>query len=1176
MKRLTAILLAMLMLAGIGAFSPVSAAEEGIVKAPYTFMDTCYSPELGVYVAVAKDMTHARRPNSQTTPGQIFYSNDGVVWTQAKVPAENRDLIHFANPETAQGVVWWKKEGVFVAVANNKLIISRDGANWTANAAWWHESDGNLRTRSNTTIAVNDNQLVTVTGSVIRTYDSLDEQFAAYQVGSGLNMQAAGVSTDEPTVYFGLAQNYYHIVTGRDETKPPPNTIGTKIDETKTAAPVETVYSEKLGGWIVLNQTDTMHIVTKKATSCVDVKNLSLSNGEKNKAVLSAAAVSGDTVILGNADGNLFTAPLTMDSIKSPETAWELVAPYDDDIKIPAGDAIRSITAINDGMFFFATPMNLYVALKSEDSWTYYDMVKTMIALEGERRIEIPASGSVTHELKAKAVTWKGQQTGGDTASVEVVGTVPEGVSVEAMDDELSVTVSSAVKSGCQFDVKVTAENGQSKTFEILIVDETGVAIEGFDDLLVPSVGESSAQYSYCAVVVGSDGKPMTTRNAVIEVEQSSVPSGVTVEKRGGSEVVFIVTPSAGNASIIVNATSEMNPEYKAKKVIKLSERYVAKVEITSGAESIVISDSEDEKIQYTAQVYDQMETDMKLEHCKWIVSPTVSGVVMDENSGVMTVTPQAVDGTITVRASSKSDETVYAEMEVVLSYTSLRKVEKDIQALILDTSKPLEQDTTLILPSEGNKYKTQITWKSSNTNLLNLVTMDNKLCGMVISPSRSDEKVTLTATVSLDGKAKTKAFEITIKKADTLCINGDFADGTYNGWEKKSEQTTRTILKENEKNVMQVVGDGVYQQLSLNNDSSYGFEAKVKAEAGSTIRLSSQKGGTLATLTANGTYQDIKGSYDYTKQDKRFDERVYLECDSVMTIDNLRVYEITMELNEVMLAVNKAEYSKKTADITAAKKLLNTFYDLPIKDELLKKLDDIDDSQGGNHYGGGGGGGSKAPSSVGGGSAASSAPALPEKKEDNYTDELDTFLLNFKDMKYHWAREDVEYMAGLNLVSGKETGVFAPEDNISRAEFAVLVTRVMGLEQTAYENSFYDIVSDDWYSGYVQTVKSNNFMNGYDGLFRPEAAISREEIAKVIVEAYNSKTGGKLEKGGALYFNDLSDISYWAYDYIVEAVNLGFVNGVSEEIFAPQNIATRAEAAVMLRRVYDKLNAAE
>ena len=97
--------------------------------------------------------------------------------------------------------------------------------------------------------------------------------------------------------------------------------------------------------------------------------------------------------------------------------------------------------------------------------------------------------------------------------------------------------------------------------------------------------------------------------------------------------------------------------------------------------------------------------------------------------------------------------------------------------------------------------------------------------------------------------------------------------------------------------------------------------------------------------------------------------------------------------------------------------------------------------------------------------------------------------------------------------------------------------------------------------------------MNGYDGLFNPYRLITREEIAKTVVSAYNLKANKQLERGKSLYFNDIDQISSWAYDYIAEAADMGFVNGVTEELFVPKRQATRAEAAVMLKRVYDELN---
>ena len=118
------------------------------------------------------------------------------------------------------------------------------------------------------------------------------------------------------------------------------------------------------------------------------------------------------------------------------------------------------------------------------------------------------------------------------------------------------------------------------------------------------------------------------------------------------------------------------------------------------------------------------------------------------------------------------------------------------------------------------------------------------------------------------------------------------------------------------------------------------------------------KKGGTIAEVTATGDYQDIKASYDYRKQKSSFEDKIYLEYNGELQIKQLKVFEITLELNKVSSAVNKAVYSKSSTNINDAKKLVLAFYDLPIREELLDKLNSINPSSGGNSGGGGGGGG--------------------------------------------------------------------------------------------------------------------------------------------------------------------------------------------------------------------------
>ena len=153
----------------------------------------------------------------------------------------------------------------------------------------------------------------------------------------------------------------------------------------------------------------------------------------------------------------------------------------------------------------------------------------------------------------------------------------------------------------------------------------------------------------------------------------------------------------------------------------------------------------------------------------------------------------------------------------------------------------------------------TTISWRSSNEDVI-------KTDGTVIRPSREDKKVTITGVSKKNAASTEVKYELVVKKADNLCINGDLTEDTVQGWFPK-DNTVLSIIKDNEENVLNSSGTGAYQVLTLTNDSSYGFVAKVKATKGSKIRLISEKGGTIAEATATGDYQDIKASYDYRKQ---------------------------------------------------------------------------------------------------------------------------------------------------------------------------------------------------------------------------------------------------------------------------------------------------------------------
>ncbi len=180
-----------------------------------------------------------------------------------------------------------------------------------------------------------------------------------------------------------------------------------------------------------------------------------------------------------------------------------------------------------------------------------------------------------------------------------------------------------------------------------------------------------------------------------------------------------------------------------------------------------------------------------------------------------------------------------------------------------------------------------------------------------------------------------------------------------------------------------------------------------------------------------------------------------------------------------------------------------------------------------------------------------------------------------FVDVTNHWAKQNVEVLASKLVINGKTEDSFVPEDQITRAEFAALLVRALGLEvNTSITNQFVDIVGNEWYAGVVNTAVQEGLATGYDDHnFKPNKTISREEMAVMVTRALKvaekENTISDSEKETLIaQFNDKVYISNWAENSVAVAVREGIINGKTPTTFVPKDNATRAEAATMLIRM--------
>ena len=201
-----------------------------------------------------------------------------------------------------------------------------------------------------------------------------------------------------------------------------------------------------------------------------------------------------------------------------------------------------------------------------------------------------------------------------------------------------------------------------------------------------------------------------------------------------------------------------------------------------------------------------------------------------------------------------------------------------------------------------------------------------------------------------------------------------------------------------------------------------------------------------------------------------------------------------------------------------------------------------------------------------------------------------------FSDTRGHWAENIIASLADAGVVHGVSETEFHPDGTVTRAEFLKMALGAVNIEDTAYrEGECLDVTASDWYGGCVQSALDkglipegmvDNFSvqvietdDGskaqYSGSFHGSLPIKREEMAYLVQSAYQYSLGAeemdKLEVPGDLPFEDVSAISIWAYDGVSQAYANEFIAGMGDGTFAPQQTATRAQAAVIITKMLEK-----
>ncbi|MDR2354836.1 MAG: S-layer homology domain-containing protein, partial [Clostridiales Family XIII bacterium] len=171
------------------------------------------------------------------------------------------------------------------------------------------------------------------------------------------------------------------------------------------------------------------------------------------------------------------------------------------------------------------------------------------------------------------------------------------------------------------------------------------------------------------------------------------------------------------------------------------------------------------------------------------------------------------------------------------------------------------------------------------------------------------------------------------------------------------------------------------------------------------------------------------------------------------------------------------------------------------------------------------------------------------------------------------WAREAIEYMADNKGILGMGDGLFAPNAEVTRAQFARFAAQALDIGRGTEPAVFADVAEGAWYFEDVTTLASAGILTGYgDGRFGPDDRITREQMATVIDRALTAK-GIALTEIRAFDLTDGDAASAYAKASIERLYGAGVVNGMGDGTFAPKATATRAQACVILYNALRTLN---
>ena len=557
-------------------------------------------------------------------------------------------------------------------------------------------------------------------------------------------------------------------------------------------------------------------------------------------------------------------------------------------------------------------------------------------------------------------------------------------------------------------------------------------------------------------------------------------------------------------------------------------------------------------------------------------------------------------------------DPSKCTETEVKLSITAIGTPKSETANIYFTDLKVSEADTLMKVEQKNNKLHIYGTLRKGNENKALTV----NVTGMGEFTATSDENCGYSITCDISDIQTSKDIFVSISG-----ING-YSDcgGVINGYATiyNDDYRNNVAMAADEKTslsaIKSVLTDDVLKNIGISKIRNYRISDKdfvltyllscdistyEKFEEviniGSIVNgLSDKRIYLTTTLSLYGDVLKLDSvtayKKEYEKADKNTLEKLFKECKTeIKSLDDLH-YVITellvkekalkaVNYSEIMdyvteyaddLSLNFSAYNSLSAKdkytvangFTSYLKDADSFKRLQGKlDELIANLDNNGNQNGGQNNNSSGTGSIGGASGGYGYESVGIEPIRSDNSSGNW---------KFKDLgEYAWASDSIYALLETGVISQSSDGLFRPADNVTRAEFAKMISVCFGFTLKEPVVVFDDVNTNDWYYSYVMALYENNIVNGVsDNCFGVNELLTRQDMCTILARIMEINDSADIKD---CYLADIDSASDYAKAAIISMNSMGYVNGYDDGSFRPYNNTTRAEAAKLIFSVSNK-----